>query len=124
MFPAVPSELISATVSSSGSTVAGSEFTLTCVINETISGLTNMPTAMWINVDGEVIVTGGDITIATPAPGDREAMSTLTFNPLRTSHDKAYRCTGSITSPALNQPRTVSLEENVDVQSKVSYLKL
>ena len=120
LFPAVPSDPINATVTRSGSSVAGSEFTLTCVISEAISGLANRPTAIWLNTADEErpVVSGDGITIATPSPGNNVARSTLTFNPLKTSHNRAYTCSGSITSLAENQPRTVSALETVTVQSK------
>ena len=117
MFPAVPFDPISASVNSSGSNEAGSEFTLTCTISEDISGLVAMPTAIWLNPDGGPVMPGNDITIATPPPSDRVAITTLTFNPLKTSHDEEYTCSGTITSPA-QEGTIVSERGDVSVQSK------
>ena len=118
MLLAVPSDPISARVNSSGSNVAGSEFTITCIVSEVISGLVAMPTAMWLSVDGRPVMPGNDISIATPPPSDRVAITTLTFNPLRTSHDGEYTCSGTITSPAQEGTIAVSERGDVSVQSK------
>ena len=120
LLSAVPFDPITATVNTTGSTVAGSEFILNCTISETFSGLTDTPTAMWLDnlADGGVPVTSGDgITIATSSTGD-VAVSVLTFDPLRTSHDGTYRCSGSITSPADDDLMDVTTDIDINVQSK------
>ena len=119
LFSAVSSDPITATVNTTGSTVAGSEFILSCVVSKNISGLTDTPTAMWLNLnDGGVPVTSGNgITIATSNTDD-VAVAVLTFDPLRTSHDGTYRCTGSITSPASDDSVDVITDINLDIQSK------
>ena len=118
MLPAVPSDPISAAISSSGNNVAGSEFILTCTISEDITGLVAMPTAIWLNPDSEPVLPGNDITIATPPPSDRVAITTLTFNPLKTSHNGEYTCSGTITSLAQEGTIAVSERGDVSVQSK------
>ena len=119
LFSAVSSDPITATVNTTGSTVAGSEFILSCVVSKNISGLTDTPTAMWLNLnDGGVPVTSGNgITIATSNTND-VAVAVLTFDPLRTSHDGTYRCTGSITSPASDDSVDAITDIDLDVQSK------
>ena len=118
MSPAVPSDPISATVNSSGSDMGGSEFTLTCTVSEDISGLVAMPTAIWLNLDSLPVIPRNDITIAAPSPSDRVAITILTFNPLKTSHDGEYTCSGTITSPAQEETIAVSERGDVSVQSK------
>ena len=111
---------LSATVVASGPPVAGSEFTVDCIISEDIPGLTNMPTAMWLDADSNAVTTGGDITIAT-STNDTVAVATVTFDPLRTSHGEGgvtYICAGNLMSPALNSPVQLSAEETLTVQSK------
>ena len=119
MLPAVPPDPISAAINSSGSNVAGSEFTLTCSISEDISGLIAMPNAIWLNPDGGAVMPGNDITIVTPPPSDRVVISTLTFNPLRTSHEGEYTCSGTITSPAQEGIISVRQQRDVSIQSKI-----
>ena len=120
LLSAVPSDPITATVNTTGSTVAGSEFILNCIISETFSGLTDTPTSMWLKdlSDGGVPVTSGNgITIATSSTDDI-AVSVLTFDPLKASHDETYRCSGSITSPADDDLMDVTTDIDINVQSK------
>ena len=115
----MPSNPITATVNTTGSTVAGSEFILNCIISETFSGLTDTPTAMWLDIagGGVPVTSGNGITIATSSTGG-VVVTVLTFNPLRTSHDGTYRCSGSITSPADDDLMDVTTDINLIVQSK------
>ena len=96
--------------------MAGSEFTLTCRITKAISELTNMPTAIW-NVDGELVTSGGDITVATSS-NDTVAIATVTFDPLRASHGKVYRCVGVLMSPAQEESIQETSEERLTVHCK------
>ena len=115
----VPIDPISATVNRTGRPVAGSEFTLSCII-EAIPGFTNMPSAVWMNYDyfGAAIVTGGDITVQT-TPGNRVNVTTLTFNPVKASDDGEYVCRGGLMTPAQpNAPLQVSIREIMQVQSE------
>ena len=122
LLSAVPPDSITATVNTTGSTVAGSEFILKCIVSETLSGLTDMPTAMWLDITaGDVPVTSGNgISIATSSTGDI-AVAVLTFDPLKTSHDGTYRCSGSITSPADNDLMNATNTISINVQSKILY---
>ena len=115
--PAVPPNPLSASVTRSGRPVAGSEFTLNCVITEDISGLANMPTAVWM-ADGEPVTSGGDITIAM-SQLDTTATAALTFDPLKASHGKVYRCVGDLISPAQEDSIQVISEELLTIQSKL-----
>ena len=98
--------------------MAGSEFTLICSIIEVISGLTNVPTAMWM-ADGEPVTSGGDITIAMSALAPTAAAATLTIDPLRASHGKIYCCVGDLVSPAQEYSIQVTSDELLTVQSKL-----
>ena len=93
--------------------MAGSEYTLTCII-QAIPGFTNIPTAQWTDTSsGNVLETGDHITVVT-SPGS----ATLTFNPLRASDDAGYRCSGSLMTLAQGALLTISMLENLRVQSK------
>ena len=90
--------------------MAGSEFTLTCNITETISGLTNMPTAIWRNIDDELVTPGDDINIEMSTL-ETAATSVLIFDPLKASHGKVYRCVGSLISAAQEESVQVTREQ-------------
>ena len=95
----VPSPAISTDISMSGSLVAGSEFNLTCVVSELISGLTDMPDVMWVRADGDVVPGAVSVTRT-----DGMAVAVLTFDLVRTSYSGEYTCTGSLASPTKSTP--------------------
>ncbi len=112
----VPPDAISATVNRTGRPVAGSEFTLGCIV-EAVSGFTEMPTAEWRDADGRTVVTGGDITIQTSL-GSRVTVTTLTFNPVKAADVGRYTCIGSLMTPVQPAPLQDSVMEDLQVQSK------
>ena len=75
-----------------------------------MSGLTETPTAQWFDSNGLVIE--GYSVLST------KGQSTLTFSPLKTSHAGSYRCEGSVTSPALEEPLVISDTWELTVTSK------
>ena len=79
-----------------------------------MSGLTETPTAQWFDNKGMVIE--GNSAVSTGG------QSTLTFSPLKTSHAGSYRCEGSVTSPALEQPLVTNSTWNITVRSKSQIL--
>lgn len=97
--------------------MAGLEFTLSCVISETISGLADMPTATWLNIDNQLVTSQNDITIKT-SRASSVTTATLTFNPLKASHGQVYRCSGNLTSLLLGSPLQIFRDENLQVYSK------
>ena len=95
-------------------------YNLTCTVSKVVDGLVNSPTASWITSNGRMPVSDGNsITVSTSSDG-MSAMSTLTFDPLRTSNNGAYMCVGSLSSPALQTPLMSSVEEELSVQSNVT----
>ena len=86
-------------VSQNGPLEAGSAgLTLTCTVSETISGLTNTPSAHWMTSSGPVS-SGEDITVTETFRNDTSARATLTFSSLHTSHAGLYTCQGTLISP-------------------------
>ena len=75
-----------------------------------MSRLTEIPTAQWFENKGQAI--GRNVAVSTGG------QSTLTFSPLKTSHAGSYRCEGSVTSPALEQPLVSSDTWELTVRSK------
>ena len=89
-----------AVVSEDGPLEAGSAgLTLTCTVHETISGLTNTPSAHWMTSSGPVS-SGEDITVTETFRNATTATATLTFSSLHTSHAGLYTCQGTLVSPA------------------------
>ena len=86
-------------MSGEGSAEAGSEGpTLTCTVRETISGLTNMPSALWVGPSGPV--DDGERVTLTGTTSNVTATLTLTFPSLLTSQAGGYTCQGTVVTPA------------------------
>ena len=111
---AVPSTAISIYISRSGSLVAGSEFTLSCVVSELVVGLTEMPSALWENFAGAQI---SSEVVLESSRTDGMAMAVLQFNPLKTSFSGGYTCRGTLVSPAKQTPLEEIAREDIRVQS-------
>ena len=121
-FPSpVRSDAVVATVSRSGTARAGMMYSLNCTVSKTVAGLINSPTATW-TIGGVAVANGNDITISSTTD-DMFSTSTLTFDPLRTSHEGIYTCGGALTSPALDIRLMPTVVENNNVQSKISIIK-
>ena len=92
-------------------------YNLFCTVTKTVGGLINSPTATWTT--GRVAVTNGNgITVSTLGTSET-AISTLTFDPLRTSHNGQYSCDGTLTSQALDETLTPSIIKELRVQSQL-----
>ena len=75
-------------ITATGVPTSGEEYTLTCSVN--VSAGT--PSIQWQYHNGNVVATGGDITVGSPQPSGTTTTLTLTFNPLHTSHGGEYIC--------------------------------
>ena len=72
--------------------------TLNCTVRETISGLTNMPSALWVGPSGSV-EDGENVTL-NGTTSDATATLTLTLLSLLTSQAGEYTCQGTVVTPA------------------------
>ena len=112
----VPPDAIIATVSSSGTARAGMTYSLICSVSKTVGGLINSPTATWTT--GGVAVSNGNGIAVSNTTDDMTATSTLTFDPLRTSHEGRFVCGGTLTSPALDTALMPSITRDLEIKSK------
>ena len=91
---------VTASVTDVGSPLVGMPGpTLTCTVHETTGGLTNTPSAVWMNVSGPV-VSGNGVTVTETVVNDTTTTSTLSFSSLVLSHAGLYHCQGRLISPA------------------------
>ena len=116
LFLSVPPTALTATVSRSGTTRAGMVYNLTCNVSKTVTGLINSTTATW-TTGGVAVANGNGITVSTMSTSET-TISTLTFDPLKTSHNGEYSCDGTLTSRALDEPLMPSMMVELNVQSK------
>jgi hypothetical protein len=91
-------------------------YSLTCNVSKAVDGLTNSPNAMWTS-GGETVTNGNGTTVSTVISNET-AISTLTFNPLRTSHSKFYNCTGSVDLVVHSSALFASMSRRVNIQSE------
>ena len=118
-FPVPPGSLeVETEVSEDGPVEAGSGgLTLTCTVHETISGLTNMPSAHWMGPSGPV--TSGEDSVMTQTVLDNTTANvTVTFSSLHTSHAGEYTCQGTVVTPAGVENATINSTVNVTVSCK------
>ena len=90
---APPTPMLSVSITPSGTNTAGASYSLVCSV--IVAGSTDTPTIAWLDpmdsqVPSEVVSTTG-------------SMSTLTFNPLSTSHAGTYTCRATLGSANTNQ---------------------
>ena len=116
MNSSVPSDAIQVGIDRSGIATAGEMYSLTCNVSA-ISGFMNAPSVAWTVEGGSINTTSGSGISLSNSTGALFSLSSLTFDPLRTSHGEVYTCGGSIASPALETPRTTDMQERVTVQS-------
>ena len=95
-------------------------YSLNCTVSKTVVGLINSPTATW-TIGGVAVANGNGVTVSSTTD-DMSTASTLTFDPLKTSHEGIYTCGGTLTSPALDTPLMPTLVENNNVQSKMNQM--
>ena len=90
-------------VTYSGPLMAGSsDLSLTCTVSETIQGLNELPSAVWLMADTTPLTSGeGRIIITDTSIDGRTVVSTLSFSPLLTSHAGLYHCQATLHSPAV-----------------------
>ena len=94
---------------------AGESYTLTCTV-EVVEGLVVRPDVEWLDPDNNTITNGGDITVGSQETSG--TITTLTFNPLHTSHGGEYTCRAKITIEDISVDVTSRESFDVIVQSK------
>lgn len=102
----VPENVLNLTISTSGSQMAGSNFSTICLVMEAIPGLLQKPTALWVNNNSEPIANSSDIMHST-FRNNTFAIAVLTFSPLKLSHELLYKCVGRLMSLG----NTISVED-------------
>ena len=102
--------------STPGTAIAGMAFYITCAVSKT-EGLINSPTVIWTFLNGTAVSNENGVSISTYKT-NTDAISTLVFDPLRTSHGRRYVCKGALSSPALNFPLNSSTKLELWIQSK------
>ena len=83
-----PAEQYDISISATGVPTAGEEYTLTCRVIVSAGS----PTIQWQYSNGNMVATGGDITVGSPETSGTVTTLILTFNPLLTTRGGEYIC--------------------------------
>ena len=108
-------------MSSLGTARAGMVYILTCTVSKTVNGFLNSPTATW-TAWGVAVTNGNGIIVSNTTADNMTVTSTLTFSPLRTSHERSFVCSGTLTSPAVHVALMSSTTEELEIQSKATLI--
>ena len=93
--------------------------TLTCTVSEAVSGLTNMPSALWMK--DSLVVEGSESISLTETRNDTTAVTTLSYSPLKTSHAGQYTCQGMLDSVAATDGTIINSTQPVSVNVICEY---
>ena len=105
MFTIHPSSLTAlpapqVTITPSGSSTAGSPYTLTCTVM-VVNGLVVVPQVMWLK-NGARVVVGNGISVTPGVVSANTTTLTLQFNPLHTSDGGQYSCIANVSLPVIS----------------------
>ena len=107
-------------ISSIGSPVAGYNYTLICTVTLT-EGLLDTPTIWWVDRNGQLITSAGDVILYDPLTSGLTTNLTLYFDPIRTRDEGTYICIASVSSPALSGVLNSSAVYAIDVQQSKKF---
>ena len=122
MFTIHPSSLTAlpapqVTITPSGSSTAGSPYTLTCTVM-VVNGLVVVPQVMWLK-NGASVVVGNGISVTPGVVSANTTTLTLQFNLLRTSDGGQYSCFANVSLPIISITSLFNISSvNLTVQSE------
>ena len=114
--------VLSASLQGNASLRAGLDFTLSCAVLKFSKGIANSVTALWnTSATKTAISDEHGVNVFTTSISDAVTLSTLSFEPMKSSQSGRYVCTGSLTSKALDIPLIRSKVVELWVPGKKSY---
>ena len=114
---AVPEDVYTIEVETTGMSTAGQSQTVECSAMETVEGLSNRVELAWFHSNGIPVVGGEEFLLENSIITGKTTL-TLQFVTLRTSHAQTYTCEATLLSPALHGPLIKTTTVNVTVESK------
>lgn len=117
MIVLVPIDDVQVTSMTEGEAIAGQQYRLFCTVTFPL-GLTNPITVQWYDSNG-VVSSGNGITVGGVLMSATNITSSITFNPLRTSHGGQFSCRATITSSAPPYSLTRSVDIDILVAGKL-----
>ena len=105
------------TITPSGSSTAGSPYTLTCTVM-VVNGLVVVPQVMWLK-NGASVVVGNNVSLAQLMVFGNTSNRDLLFKPLHTSDGGHYSCIANVSLPVISITSLYSTTSyNITAQSK------
>ena len=102
----------------------GTNYALMCIVNR-IPGMRIIPSLEWVGPDGEVIVSGGNITVGEVEHEGAVSSLTLSFTPVSSSHGGTYTCRAAVSVPWMTtQPTPKSVSVDMPVICKIKLTQL
>jgi hypothetical protein len=103
-----------------GAPVAGQTFALLCRV-VLPDGLPTRPSIAWYSPQGNVLMSEGELTVGNQQViGSPSRVSTyaIQFSPVLTSHGGTYTCRATVSSPRGTLQESVTMAQNLTVESK------
>ena len=114
--PTSPNITVSITVT--GNNTAGKNYSLEC--SATVTGSTDQPTIIWLHDGDEIYLTETTRMMSPPSlRSSSDYSSTLTFNPLLTSHAGTYTCTAMVGSVVETAAVVVTVQSEYSLQVRM-----
>ena len=105
------------TITPSGSSTAGSPYTLTCTVM-VVNGLVVVPQVMWLK-NGASVVVGNGTSVTPGVVSANTTTVTFQFNPLHTSDGGQYSCIANVSLPVISITSLFNISSvNLTVQSE------
>ena len=101
------------TIAGPTTTIAGEQLVLTCTVR-VVEHLISVPSVTW---SGGSVGRGDSVIESITTHNGVISKTTLTFNPLHTSHGALYTCTATIIDQSINLTKTEINDSRIFVQS-------
>ena len=105
--------------SSTGTVLAGSRYTLTCIASKTTSGLTQSAQTQWTGPNGAPLATNGSTVLAAATMEPLRTVQNIVFGSLSTSDAGMYMCQSTLSSPALTTPYQTMQTYTITISGKL-----
>ena len=100
--------MVAVSITASGTNTAGEIYSLVCFV--TVTGSTEQPSITWLDDDGQ-IASAPSITVSpTTSDGGDGYSTTLTFDPLATSHTGTYTCRAAVVGEIQTDTEVITVQ--------------
>ena len=101
-----------------GTQVAGSAYTLSCISLKSVSGLSLSAQIQWIGPTGTPLATSSNIAVESAVTESLRTTQNITFSSLYTSNAGVYTCQSTLSSLALSTPYQTMQTYTITISGK------